>query len=106
MSTVDILVIEGCSAFDETRRMVEETLAEDGRSLPMRVTVVRDCDEAVALQFLGSPTVRVRNRDIEVFRHNDERFGYGCRIYRAADGSWTRVPPKEYFVLALERYGR
>ena len=85
--------------------MVEKVLADRGLHLPLHDVRIESPEEARRLRFLGSPTVRVRGRDIEVLRHNDLRFGYQCRLYCHEDGTLSNVPPAALVLQAIERYG-
>jgi hypothetical protein len=105
MRSVDVLYIDGDEALEEALAAAREAMAEAGSKLPLRAVRVESRERALEEKFLGSPTLRVRGRDVEIFRHTDLRYGYQSRLYRRADGTWTRVPPKDMILLALARYG-
>ena len=46
-----------------------------------------DGDEARAVRFLGSPTIRFNGVDVEDPEAESAGYGYGCRVY--ADGPRT-----------------
>jgi hypothetical protein len=62
---VEILYVEGCPNHEPARELVER-LARQLRIEPeIQLVEVADPDRAVALRFLGSPTVRVNGVDVE-----------------------------------------
>jgi len=60
---------------------------------------VNDPDEAEKLHFLGSPTVQINGRDVEVNRRSDTA-SFSCRMYKTPSGNGG-VPPKEMIVEAI-----
>lgn len=98
---VEILYFEGCPNHALAAEMVERVLRREGIRAEVRTVEVRDAVTAEALRFLGSPSVRVNDVDIEPGRGNDPPF-FGCRTYPVG-GKTTGVPPEEWLVDALRR---
>lgn len=96
---VEILYFEGCPNHVPVVEMVERVLKREGVRAEVAAIEVRDMDTASALRFLGSPSIRVNDVDIEQGRENDSPF-YGCRTY-SVGGKTTGVPPEEWLVDAL-----
>lgn len=65
----------------------------------MRRISVKDLDQAEKLRFLGSPTVQIDGRDIEVKRRSNAA-SFSCRIYKTPAGT-SAVPVKEMIVDAI-----
>jgi hypothetical protein len=94
---VQILYFEGCPNHEPARALVER-LARELRVAPeIELVEVADPDAAVALRFLGSPTVRVDGVDVEPGAEERPDFAFSCRIYRSKGGasdqpdeSWVR----------------
>lgn len=94
---VEILYFEGCPNYEPTRALVER-LAREVRVEPeIELVEVADSDAAVALRFLGSPTVRIDGVEVEPGAEERRDFALSCRIYRGEDGaseqpeeSWLR----------------
>ncbi len=83
---VQILYFEGCPNHDPARALVER-LARQLRIDPeIELVEVADPDDAVALRFLGSPTVRVDGVDVEPGAEARRDFAFSCRIYRGERG--------------------
>jgi hypothetical protein len=94
---VELLWWEGCPSYPEARELLEEVLA--GRA-EIELREVRSDDEAEALGFPGSPTIRIDGRDV------DQAGAFGppaltCRIYHQPDGRVSPVPSREQLEEAL-----
>ncbi len=63
-TTIEVLVSSGCAARANTAALVADVVSE--LAIPARVVevIVDDADQARALKFLGSPSIRVAGRDI------------------------------------------
>jgi hypothetical protein len=84
---VEILFFEGCPNHEPARALVEQ-LARELRVEPeIELVEVADPEAAVALRFLGSPTVRVNGVDVEPGAEERRDFAFACRIYRSEGGA-------------------
>ena len=79
--------------------LLELTNAHDAQIVQRRVETP---EEAEAVRFLGSPSVRVDGRDIEPGAESRTDFGMKCRLYRSPTGR-SGVPPHEWIERALNR---
>jgi hypothetical protein len=94
---VELLWWEGCPSYPEARELLEDVLA--GRA-DVEMREVRNDEEAAALGFPGSPTIRIDGRDVDP----DGAFGppsLSCRIYHLPDGRVSPVPSREQLEEAL-----
>ncbi|MCL5965922.1 MAG: DUF2703 domain-containing protein [Deltaproteobacteria bacterium] len=98
---VEILYFEGCPNHAPATEIVARVLRREGIQAQVRKVEVRNVEAAQTLRFLGSPSVRVNDVDIETGRENDPPF-YGCRTY-SVSGKTTGVPPEEWLADALRR---
>jgi hypothetical protein len=94
---VELLWWDGCPSYPEARALLEEVLA--GRA-EVELREVRSDEEAEALGFPGSPTIRIDGRDV------DPAGAFGppalsCRIYHLPDGRVSPVPSREQLEEAL-----
>lgn len=80
--------------------MLEEVLASRGVDVPIQMRLVRTDDEAEALRFPGSPTIRVDGRDVDPVGAA-ARPALNCRIYHRPDGGVSPVPTREQLEAAL-----
>lgn len=82
---VELLVVEDCPHEGATALLLRRALNDVGLSRSrFRTTVVRTPEEAVALRFVGSPTVRINGRD--VLEPVGRRYGLACRVYQTEAG--------------------
>ncbi len=98
---VDILYFEGCPNSALTRVRVHEAMASRGVVADVRMIEIRDADQAIAQQFLGSPTVRIDGQDAEPAARLRDDYGFMCRTYRASDNSMGGAPPVQLISEAL-----
>jgi len=96
---VELLYFEGCPNATIAEARLRAALDTVGLgSVPVERVAVEDPEQAEALRFTGSPTVRVDGWD--PFATGSETVGYACRVYPTPDrlgGS----PTLEQFVAAL-----
>jgi arsenate reductase len=86
-TSIEVLTTPGCPHAEDAIRNVREIAARLAPESEVRVTMVRNSDEAAVLAFPGSPTIRLNGRDLE-----DPDVGppaFACRRYEGGSG----VPP-------------
>jgi hypothetical protein len=93
---VEILYFEGCPNQGPARALVERHARELRVEPEIELVEVADLEAAVALRFLGSPTVRVDGVDVEPGAEERRDFAFSCRIYRNEEGTSER--PEESWV--------
>ena len=95
---VELLYFEGCPNHHAARELVERIATEEGVVPDVRLVEVSSPEEAEALRFLGSRTIRVNGRDVEPGADGRDAFMLACRVYRTEAGRtgerdwppWTR----------------
>ena len=97
---IELLYWDGCPSYPEAKTMLEEVLARRGIDAPIEMRHVRTDDEAEALSFPGSPTIRVDGRDVDPAGAG-ARPALNCRIYYLPDGKVSPVPTREQLEAAL-----
>jgi hypothetical protein len=80
--------------------MLEEVLAGRGIDAPIVMHEVRTDEEAEALRFPGSPTIRVDGRDVDP-AGAEARPALTCRIYHLPDGRVSPLPTREQLEAAV-----
>jgi hypothetical protein len=92
---VEVLFIADCPNYAAARALVERLAGELHVEPDIRLIEVRDPDDARALRFLGSPTIRVGGRDVEPGAARRRDFGLACRTYLGPGGqldeTWVRA---------------
>jgi hypothetical protein len=86
-AALEILYFEGCPNTEPARALVERLAAQLGIEPEIVLVEVADPDAAVAMRFLGSPTVRVDGVDVEPGAEQRRDFALSCRIYGGERGA-------------------
>ena len=99
--TVELLYFDGCPNYQAYLPRLRALLPDSAELILRPVTTDED---ARRLRFLGSPSVRVEGRDVEL--GSEERADYGllCRLYRTA-GGWSGTPSDEWVLNAVRQPG-
>jgi hypothetical protein len=84
---IEILYFDGCPNHPAAVELVERVRRDLGVELELRPIEVPDAEAAQRQRFLGSPTVRVNERDVEPGAEQRTDYVYGCRIYRTESGA-------------------
>src|SRR5215831_5635750 len=83
---VELLYFEGCPNWQQTRATVERVSSELRVETNLHLVEVCDPDAAIKARFLGSPTVRVDGRDIELGADDRQEYVFACRVYKTEAG--------------------
>jgi hypothetical protein len=102
---IAILVFDGCRNADATEKLVRETVSKLEIDASIEIIKVTNNEYAVAKRFLGSPSVRIDGKDLEVEEDELTQYSMRCRVYRQGD-SQTGIPPKDLLVSALSMASR
>lgn len=90
---VELLYWEGCPSYPEARALVEDVLAARALDVPVEMREVTTEEEAAALRFPGSPTLRVDGRDVDSAGAESPP-ALTCRVYHLADGTVSPIPSR------------
>ncbi|MDF1545172.1 MAG: DUF2703 domain-containing protein [bacterium] len=67
----------------------------------IEVVKVVDNDDAAAKRFLGSPSIRINGKDIEVEEDDTTQYSMRCRVYWRGNQQ-SGLPSKELLTSALQ----
>lgn len=95
--TLEVLHFDGCPNFEPTLKLVRDVVATLDLPLKILEVEVTGVEEAVALRFIGSPSVRVDGLDIEPGARGRSDYSLSCRLYGSGG-----VPPRELVLAALQ----
>jgi hypothetical protein len=80
---VDILYIDGCPSKDKVEKLVHQILDELGVSgAQVATTIITTYAQAETMKFVGSPTIRINDVDIEPDTDRYTEFGLNPRTYK------------------------
>lgn len=101
MTDVQILYFAGCPAYRRTIERTQRAVKAAGLSAPIRMVLVRHAKDARALDFHGSPTLRIEGRDIDPEgAARSPEVGLYSRSYRWKKKEYDG-PPEEMILEAL-----
>lgn len=100
---IDVLYFESCPVWQRTARDVRRILAEAHleADAEVRLVTVATEEDAQRLRFLGSPTVRVDDVDVDPEGGGATTFGLQCRVYEH-NGRLQPSPPGAWIRTALD----
>ena len=102
---VEFLWWRECPSWERALGILREEMEAAG--LPAEALVLSEITseaEAARLGFPGSPTIRVRGRDVDP-PGPESPIGLTCRVYRRADGRVSALPDREAIRAALASGG-
>ena len=94
---IELLYWKGCPSYPEARELLADVL-DDSEAFELHE--VKTQEEAEALQFPGSPTIRVDGVDIDASAASS-RPALACRIYHLPNGRVSPVPSREMVEAAV-----
>jgi hypothetical protein len=97
---VELLYIAECPNYREAARRLRDALRESGARDEVSEIEVTDAARARALEFVGSPSIRIEDRDIEAMITEQLQYGLACRTYLSG-GKATGLPPLEMIRAAI-----
>ena len=97
---VELFYIARCPNYREAARTLRETLRELGARDEVLEVEVTDAAQAQALEFIGSPSIRIEGRDIQPIVKEQCQYGLACRTYLSG-GKTNGLPPIEMIRAAV-----
>src|SRR5207244_11420606 len=96
---IELCQWEECPADDLVLLRLPDVRAERQVAESVRLIEVTTEQQAEALRFPGSPTIRIDGQDL--FPTPDGPYGLTCRVYRTDDGRVTPLPTTEMMRKAI-----
>lgn len=94
---IEVLYVPGCPNFQPAVDRIEKVLESESLRAEIEGVPVKNDAEAKALQFPGSPTIRINGNDVEFI--DTKSPSLACRLYSNRSG----VPSEEMLKVALSR---
>ena len=82
---VEFLYFEGCPNHEIALAHLKESLSEVGIHTEIEIIDVENPDDAIKHRFLGSPSIRINNEDIEISEDDSTDYSMRCRRYKNGD---------------------
>ena len=91
---IDFLYFEDCPSHEQALERLRKVLEEEGAEARVEVTEVTTEEQALDLEFFGSPTIRIEDRDIDP-PLRQPGYALSCRTYHLEDGRISPLPSEE-----------
>lgn len=88
---IDFLYFEDCPSHEQALERLRKVLKEEGVEAKIAVTEVTTDEQALDLEFAGSPTIRIEGRDIDPHLEQPN-YALACRTYHLEDGRISPLP--------------
>lgn len=75
--TIEALLAPGCESRDDTLFMIDKVTNSQCITITLKETTIGSIQEATQARFLGSPSVRVDGRDVEIESEGKTNYGVG-----------------------------
>jgi hypothetical protein len=98
---IEFLYWEDCPSHPEAWKRLQNVMVEEGVDLPVERIEVRTDEDAQALSFPGSPTIRVNGTDVDPSGASRMGTALTCRVYVLEDKRYSPVPSKAMIRRAL-----
>ena len=95
---VEVLFVPGCPNYEPALERLKGVLVSEGLDVEVHGVPVSTGEDATALMFPGSPTIRIDGEDVEPSAQTNAP-GLTCRLY----ANRTGVPSEETLRLAVSR---
>ena len=98
---IELLYFDGCPHHQKAYELLQAILGENKITDPIQREEIKDDEEALLYKFIGSPTIRVDDVDIETITE-DRPYAKTCRVY-FVNGKMSGIPSKTMIQAALWR---
>lgn len=98
--TIELLYFDGCPNHDALLPHLRELLASADMPAQIELRRIESVEAAEGERFLGSPTIRVDGRDVDLGTEQRTDYGMKCRLY-ATDEGLRGTPPDAWILNAL-----
>jgi hypothetical protein len=92
---IEFLYYAECPSHEDGLERLKEAIEAEGVQADIDVVEVNTNDEAQALSFIGSPTIRIDGQDIDPEGLEGQPYVVTCRVYMRRDGRPSPLPETE-----------
>ena len=88
---IELLYFDGCPSWQTGLKNLKSSLQLERIQAEVNLVNVQDEADAIRLEFLGSPSIRVNG--VELWTEERETFALSCRVYPTPEGirGWPTV---------------
>jgi len=94
MVNIEFLYFENCPGHEVTWRLLNEVINESGLQIEVKEIELKSPDEVETHRFLGSPSIRINEEDLEGEVYEREvGYGWRCRFYEDSEPGEVKAVP-------------
>lgn len=82
---IEFLYFDGCPNHETALTNLKEVLSEADIEDEIEIINVEEPKDAIRYRFLGSPSIRINDRDLEVKEDESTEYSLRCRRYKNGD---------------------
>ncbi|MFQ6008036.1 MAG: DUF2703 domain-containing protein [Candidatus Zixiibacteriota bacterium] len=98
---IELLYFDGCPNHEQALENLQECLQQLLLDQQVERIKVENNEDAVKHRFLGSPSIRINGKDLEIEEDDTTEYSMQCRRYQTKSGI-QGYPPKELILTALK----
>ncbi len=98
---ISVVLSDTCGYHEETQELLKKAMAQAGVEAEIQVTVIHQDEEAITVNCIASPTIRIDGLDIEYQEREPEERSAEQRYFNTPAG-WKPYPEVGMIVRALE----
>lgn len=91
---IELLYFEGCPNHKKALTNLREALSEAGNDEKIEIIKIERPEDAARHRFLGSPSIRINGKDLEIAEDESTAYSMRCRRYKNG-GLIEGFPSKE-----------
>jgi len=82
---IEFLYFEGCPNHEIAMQHLKDALSEASLDANIEIITVEQPEDAVRNRFLGSPSIRIDGKDLEIEEDASTEYSMRCRRYKNGD---------------------
>ena len=98
---ISLVLSDTCGYHEETKEILKQAMEEAGVEADVAVTVIHQDEEAITVNCIASPTIRIDGLGIEYQEREPEERSAGQRYFNTPSG-WKPYPEVGMIVRALD----
>ncbi len=91
---IEFLYFDGCPNHEPALTNLKEVLAEADIKDKIEIINIEQPDDVSKYRFLGSPSIRINDKDLEIIENETTEYSMRCRRYKNGD-QMEGFPSKE-----------
>lgn len=82
---IEFLYFDGCPNHETALTNLQESLATENINSKIEMINIEKAEDAVRHRFLGSPSIRINDQDLEIVEGESTEYSMRCRRYKDGD---------------------